>query len=116
MSVTDVSIEDNDWIKENFIWRYWRSKINFYIVNNIVTCRPIARERLGKQARNKYATNNRVDPLLGNPRNTRTQQQNRLAKGVFYVSSQISIARQRMFSVLWSDPRLYNEKTTIIDS
>jgi hypothetical protein len=27
----------------------------------IVTCRPIARQRLGKQARNKYATNNRED-------------------------------------------------------
>jgi hypothetical protein len=40
----------------------------------IVTYRPIAREQLGKQARNKYATNNRVDPFLGNALNTRTQQ------------------------------------------
>jgi hypothetical protein len=31
-----------------------------------VTCRPIARGRLGKQARNKYATNNRGRPVLGN--------------------------------------------------
>jgi hypothetical protein len=29
---------------------------------------------LGKQARNKYSSNNRVDPLLGNAHNTRTQQ------------------------------------------
>jgi hypothetical protein len=31
-----------------------------------VTCRPIARERLGKQARDKYAANSRVDPFLSN--------------------------------------------------
>jgi hypothetical protein len=77
-----------------------------------VTSRPLARERLGKQAHNKYASNKRVDPFLGNARNNRTG----VAGGVFYVSSHISIARQRMFSVLWSDPRLYKEKTTIIDS
>jgi hypothetical protein len=41
---------------------------------NIVTCRPVARERFGEQAHQKYATNNRVDPFLGNARNTRTQQ------------------------------------------
>jgi hypothetical protein len=41
---------------------------------HIVTCKPIARERLGKQACNKYATNNKVDPFPGNARNTRTQQ------------------------------------------
>jgi hypothetical protein len=41
---------------------------------DIVTCRPTARERLDKQARNKYATNNTVDPFLGNARNTCTQQ------------------------------------------
>jgi hypothetical protein len=40
----------------------------------IVTRRPIAKERLGKEAHNKYATNNRVDPFLGNAHNTRTQQ------------------------------------------
>jgi hypothetical protein len=34
-------------------------------LENIVTCIPVAMERLGKQARNKYATNNTVDPLLG---------------------------------------------------
>jgi hypothetical protein len=39
-----------------------------------VTWTPIARQRLGTQARKKYATNNRIDPLLGNARNTRTQQ------------------------------------------
>jgi hypothetical protein len=39
-----------------------------------VTCRPIGRERFGKQARNKYATNNRVNPFLGNTCRTRTQQ------------------------------------------
>jgi hypothetical protein len=33
---------------------------------NVVTFISIARQRLGKQARNKYSTNNRVDPLLGN--------------------------------------------------
>jgi hypothetical protein len=43
-------------------------------MNSTVACRPIARERLSEQARNKYLTNNRVDPLLGNARNTRTQQ------------------------------------------
>jgi hypothetical protein len=32
------------------------------------------------------------------------------------MGSYISIARQRMFSVLWSDLRQYNEKTTIFDS
>jgi hypothetical protein len=42
----------------------------------IVTCRPIARELLRKQARNKHTTNNTVDPFLGNNRNTHTQQQN----------------------------------------
>jgi hypothetical protein len=40
----------------------------------IVTRIPIARQRLDKQARNKYATNNRVFPLLGNARDTRKQQ------------------------------------------
>jgi hypothetical protein len=40
----------------------------------IVTHIPIVRQRLGKQARNKYATSNRVDPLLYNVRNTPTQQ------------------------------------------
>jgi hypothetical protein len=38
----------------------------------MVTHIPIVRQRLGKQARNKYATNNRLDPLLGNARSTRT--------------------------------------------
>jgi hypothetical protein len=33
-----------------------------------VTCRPIATERIGKQAHNKYATNNRGRPVLGNGR------------------------------------------------
>jgi uncharacterized protein YneF (UPF0154 family) len=32
------------------------------------------------------------------------------------VGPHIFIARQRMSSVLWSDPRLYNEKTTVIGS
>jgi hypothetical protein len=41
---------------------------------NIVTRMPITRQRLGKIARNKYATNSRVDPLLGNTSSTRTQQ------------------------------------------
>jgi hypothetical protein len=41
---------------------------------HIVTCRAFARERLGKQTSNKYATNNTVDPFLGNTRNARTQQ------------------------------------------
>jgi hypothetical protein len=46
-----------------------------------VTHIPIARQRLCKQARNKYATNNRVGPLLGNVRNNRTG----ITGGVFYV-------------------------------
>jgi hypothetical protein len=41
---------------------------------NILTCRPIARERLRKQVLNKYSTNNRVDTFLGNALNTRMQQ------------------------------------------
>jgi hypothetical protein len=45
------------------------------IVYNIVTCRP----RL--QARNKYATNSRVDPHLGNACNNRTG----VARGVSCV-------------------------------
>jgi hypothetical protein len=57
-----------------------------------VTCRPVARQRLGKQARNKYTTNNRVDPLLGNTRNNRTG----VAEGVFCVGSHIPIAKQRL--------------------
>jgi hypothetical protein len=43
-------------------------------MKDIVTCRPVARERPDKQVGNKYATNNRVDPLLGEARNTRMQQ------------------------------------------
>jgi hypothetical protein len=54
-----------------------------HIVMNTVTCRPIARERLGKQARNKYSTNNKVDPFLGTARSTRTQQKNRCCKMCF---------------------------------
>jgi hypothetical protein len=37
-----------------------------------VTCRPIARERLGKQARNQYETNSRGDPFLSNAHNSNT--------------------------------------------
>jgi hypothetical protein len=49
--------------------------VSKYVHLNIyVTCRPTARERFGKQARNKYATNNRVDPFPGNARNTRMRQ------------------------------------------
>jgi hypothetical protein len=46
-----------------------------------VTCRPIAKERVGKQVRNKYATNNRVDLFLGNARSSRTG----VARSVFNV-------------------------------
>jgi hypothetical protein len=42
----------------------------YYIVTHI----PIARQRLSKEARDKYAKNNKVDPLLGNASNKRTQQ------------------------------------------
>jgi hypothetical protein len=56
------------------------------------TCRPVARERLGKQVRNNDATNNRVDPFPCNARNNRTG----VAIGVFYVISHVSIDRQRM--------------------
>jgi hypothetical protein len=51
----------------------WHLKeIILRILKDIMTCRPIAKERLVKQVRNKYATNNRVDPLLGNARNAHT--------------------------------------------
>jgi hypothetical protein len=56
--------------------------------SRIVTCRPIVRERFGKQTRNKYGTNNRVDPFVGNTRNNKT-----CARDVSYVGSHISIAR-----------------------
>jgi hypothetical protein len=39
-----------------------------------VTCRRIVRERLCKQARNKYTTQKRADQFLGNARNICTQQ------------------------------------------
>jgi hypothetical protein len=55
----------------------------------IVTCRPVVQAR-----------NNRTG----------------VARGVPYVGSHISSVRQRMFSVLWSDPRLYNVEKIIIDS
>jgi hypothetical protein len=45
-----------------------------WIILHIVTCRPIARVRLSKEAGKKYVTNSRVDPFLDNARNTRTQQ------------------------------------------
>jgi hypothetical protein len=51
-----------------------RSAYSQHKVLKIVTCRPIARKRLGKQARNKYATNNRVELFLGNACNIVTQQ------------------------------------------
>jgi hypothetical protein len=35
-----------------------------------MTCRAIAEEQFGKQARNKYATNNGVDPSISEARNT----------------------------------------------
>jgi hypothetical protein len=37
-------------------------------VCNTVICRPFVRERLGKQARNKYTTNSRGRPVLDNGR------------------------------------------------
>jgi hypothetical protein len=47
---------------------------------------PIARQRLGKQACNKYAANSRVDPLLGNAHNPCTiNNRTGVAGGVFYV-------------------------------
>jgi hypothetical protein len=73
-------------------------------MNIIVTCKPIARERLGKQARNKYSTNNVVDPFLGNARNARNNRTG-VARSVFCVGSHISIASKRTCSVLWSDLR-----------
>jgi hypothetical protein len=36
------------------------------LLHDIVTHMPIAKQRLGKQARKKYATNNRGRPLPGN--------------------------------------------------
>jgi hypothetical protein len=38
------------------------------ILQSIVTCRLIAKERLGKKARNKYATDNIEGSVLGNER------------------------------------------------
>jgi hypothetical protein len=43
-----------------------------YVETN-VTHMSITRQRIAKQARNQYATNNRVDSFLGNARNTCTQ-------------------------------------------
>jgi hypothetical protein len=82
--------------------------------HNIVTCRPAARERPGKQALNE--TSNRGHQLLGNARNTCMQQLNRCFKRCFLCGSHISLPRYRMVSALWYDPRLHNEKTTITDS
>jgi hypothetical protein len=45
-----------------------------FCMYSIATHKPVARQRFGKQARNKYVTNNSVDPLQGNARNTLTQQ------------------------------------------
>jgi hypothetical protein len=42
-------------------------------LQHIVTCRPIARERLGRQARNKQATNKRIHPLLSNDSGSKFQ-------------------------------------------
>jgi hypothetical protein len=58
----------------------WDIIVIIIIIIN-VTCRPIARERLGKQARNKYSTNIRVDPFLDNEHNNRTG----VARSVSYV-------------------------------
>jgi hypothetical protein len=75
------------------------------IIHN-VTCRPIARELLDKQARKKYATNNRVDTFLDNARNTSTQQWSRCRKRLFLCGSHISLASQRM-CFLWGRTRGY---------
>jgi hypothetical protein len=52
-----------------------------------VTHTPVVRQRLGEQTCNKYATNNRIDPLLSNARSTRTQQQNGCCKSCFLCGS-----------------------------
>jgi hypothetical protein len=39
-----------------------------------------------------------------------------VAEGVLHVVRIIYFRATDVFSVLWSDPRLYNEKTTITDS
>jgi hypothetical protein len=64
------------------------------IFKHIVTCIPITSERLGKQACNKYSTNNRVYPFLGNARNTSTQQWNRCRRRCFLCGSHLSIAEK----------------------
>jgi hypothetical protein len=72
---------------------------------NIVTHRPIARQRLGKQAHNKYATNNRIDPFLRNVRNTRTQQHKRCRRRCFLCRfTYIQCYATDVFSLPWSDP------------
>jgi hypothetical protein len=62
--------------------------IDFVLVSTIIESAvytvmhiTFARKRIGKQARNKYATNNRVDPLLGNAHNNITY----VARDVFYL-------------------------------
>jgi hypothetical protein len=60
--------------ENNGIRHMWHEGIWNVPYIDIVTCRPIARERIGKEARNNYATNNRIDTFLRNARNTCTQQ------------------------------------------
>jgi hypothetical protein len=75
----------------------------FFYVLDIVTCEHIAKQRLGKLVRNKCAINNKIY--------NRTS-----VVEVFSLwFAHIHCWATDMFSVLWSDPRLYNEKTTIID-
>jgi hypothetical protein len=49
-------------------------RINSDESQNIVTCRPNARERFDKQAYDNYSTKNRADPFLDNERNMYMQQ------------------------------------------
>jgi hypothetical protein len=62
---------------------------------NIVTCRPTVRERLGKQVRNRYSTNNRVDPSWQRPQYTHATIEQVLQEEFSVWVRAIPIARQR---------------------
>jgi hypothetical protein len=57
---------------------------------------PIPRQWLGKQARNKYPSNNRVDPLLGNTGNTHTTIEEVLQEVFSAWVHTMPIAKQRL--------------------
>jgi hypothetical protein len=82
-----------------------------FAYEHIETCIHTVRERLVKQARNKYLTNNKVESFLGNTRNNRTG----VARGVFYVGRIYSLLGNRCVLCSVVRPET-NEKPTIIES